>query len=82
MMSKSSSKAFEYRFEWNDVRAMVTVVNVILILRFGVTISYLGLLVSILGMAKDFLVDRKLSGMLMHMANAMLYTYFLTNTQV
>ena len=71
-----------YKFEWNDLRCFVTLVNVILInvvliMIFGLSISWFGLAVALLGIVKDLTTDRKINGLLMHCSNAILNIYFL-----
>ena len=67
-----------YKFEWNDLRAAVTVVNVILIMIYGLSIAWFGLVVALIGIVKDVTTDKKWNGFIMHMANAILNIYFLT----
>lgn len=66
-----------YKFEWNDLRCFVTLVNVILIMIYGLSISWFGLAVAVLGIVKDLTTDRKINGLLMHCSNAILNIYFL-----
>ena len=66
-----------YKFEWNDLRCFVTLVNVILIMIYGLSISWFGLAVAVLGIVKDLTTDRKINGLLMHFSNAILNIYFL-----
>ena len=81
-----------YKFEWNDLRCFVTLVNVILIMIYGLSISWFGLAVAVLGIVKDLTTDRKIAvlgivkdlttdrkinGLLMHCSNAILNIYFL-----
>lgn len=66
-----------YKFEWNDLRCFITVVNVILIMIYGFSISWFGLAVAIVGVAKDLTTDRRINGLLMHLANVVLNSYFL-----
>ena len=67
-----------YEFEWNDVRAMITLINVLLIIRFGLSISWFGLAVAVFGLIKDFTGDKRISGILMHLSSVALNSYFLT----
>ena len=67
----------KYKFEWNDLRALITLVNVILIMRFGLTIAWFGLGVAFFGLVKDITIDKKINGIVMHSANATLNIYFL-----
>lgn len=66
-----------YKFEWNDLRCFVTLVNVILIMIYGLSISWFGLAVALLGIVKDLTTNRKINGLLMHCSNAILNIYFL-----
>ena len=68
----------KYQFEWNDLRALITVINVILIMIFGLDIAWFGLAVGVLGLIKDILVDRRINGMVMHISNIGLNIFFLT----
>ena len=66
-----------YKFEWNDLRCFVTILNVILITIYGLSISWFGLFVAVCGIVKDLTSDRRVNGLLMHLANAVLNIYFL-----
>lgn len=67
----------KYQFEWNDLRALVTVINVILIMRYGLSIAWFGLAVAMIGIIKDVTTDKKWNGFIMHLANVVLNVYFL-----
>ena len=67
-----------YKFEWNDLRSLITVVNVLLIMRFGLSIAWFGLAVACIGLVKDITIDKRINGTLMHGANVILNVYFLT----
>lgn len=66
-----------YKFEWNDLRAVITVLNVVLIMIFGLSIAWFGLAVAAVGVIKDLIVDRRISGLVMHLANVVLNLYFI-----
>ncbi len=66
-----------YKFEWNDLRAFVTVLNVILIMIYGLSIAWFGLGVAIIGIVKDLTVDHRINGLIMHLANVALNVFFL-----
>ena len=68
----------KYKFEWNDLRAAVTVINVILIMIYGLSIAWFGLAVALVGIIKDVTTDKKWNGFIMHMANVVLNVYFLS----
>lgn len=66
-----------YKFEYNDLRALITVVNVILIMIYGLSIAWFGLAVAGIGVVKDLAVDRRINGLVMHLANVALNLYFI-----
>lgn len=67
-----------YRFEMNDLRAVIQVINVILIMIFGLSVSWFGLALAIFGLIKDFATDRHINSIIMHTASMVLNIYFLT----
>ena len=67
-----------YRFEMNDLRAVIQILNVALIMIYGLCISWFGLALAVFGLVKDFATDRHINSILMHTAGAVLNIYFLT----
>lgn len=67
-----------YQFEMNDIRAIIQIINVALIMIFGLSISWFGLALAIFGLIKDFATDRHINSIAMHTAGAVLNIYFLT----
>ena len=67
----------KYKFEWNDLRALAMIVNVVLIMTFGLSISWFGLGIAVFGLVKDLTSDRHINGILMHIASMILNIYFL-----
>ena len=67
----------KYKFEMNDLRAGIQILNVFLIILFGLSVSWFGLTVAVCGIVKDLTKDRKINGLLMHTATAILNIYFL-----
>ena len=67
-----------YKFEMNDLRALIQVINVALIIMFGLSVSWFGLTIAVCGLVKDFTTDRHFNGIIMHLASAVLNIYFLT----
>ena len=76
-MRKFFNLTAPYKFEWNDLRCLAMIVNVILIMFFGLSISWFGLGIAVVGLIKDFTTDHRISGILMHLASAVLNAYFL-----
>lgn len=70
-----------YQFEWNDLRALITVVNVALIMVYGLSIAWFGLAVAVLGCFKDIYDLRRnsfrWSSLIMHLSNVALNIYFI-----
>ena len=66
-----------YKFEYNDLRCAITVINVILIMIFGLSIAWFGLAVALVGVIKDLKVDRHINGLVMHLSSVALNVYFL-----
>lgn len=67
----------KYKFEWNDLRAFITTVNVILIMIYGLSIAWFGLAVAAVGIVKDLTTDRHINGLVMHLSNVVLNMFFL-----
>ena len=80
-MEKNLKKFFKieggYVFEWNDLRALITLINVILIMVYGLSIAWFGLVVAIVGVIKDLTTDRKINGLVLHLSNVALNLYFI-----
>ena len=66
-----------YKFELNDVRSILTIINVILVVGFGVSICWFVIAVNLIGIVKDLTIDKKLNGFLMHTANTFMNVYLL-----
>lgn len=67
-----------YAFEWNDLRAIISTLNVVLVILFGLAISWFGLAVAVFGLVKDFTSDRRINGIIMHIGSVALNLYFLS----
>ena len=67
-----------FRFEWNDLRASIQVLNVILIMIFGLQVSWFGLAIALFGVCKDLSQHRHLNDVIMHLSGVILNIYFLS----
>lgn len=67
----------KYTFEMNDLRALIQIINVILIMIFGLSVSWFGLALGLFGLIKDITTDRHINSILMHLAGIVLNIYFL-----
>lgn len=66
-----------YQFDWGDLRAFITTINVILVMIYGLSIAWFGLAVALIGVIKDLTTDRRINGLVMHLANVALNVFFL-----
>lgn len=67
-----------YRFEWNDLRALTMILNVIFVIIFGFSASWFGLTIAAVGIIKDLTnKNRHINDILMHVAGVVLNCYFL-----
>jgi len=67
-----------YKFEWNDLRSVTTVINVLLIMCYGLSIAWFGLGIALVGLVKDLTTDRHINGIIMHLAGVALNIHFLS----
>lgn len=68
-----------YKFEWNDLRALAMLLNVILVMTIGFSASWFGLGIAAVGIVKDLTdKEKRINGLAMHLASVALNIYFLT----
>lgn len=66
-----------YKFEWNDIRATIQILNVALIMIFGLSISWFGLAIAFFGLCKDLSQHRHINDIVMHASGVVLNVHFL-----
>lgn len=66
-----------YEFEWADVRALVTIVNVALIIVVGLGISWMGLGIAVYDLIQDFRRKSRINLIIIHLSMLVLNGYFL-----
>ena len=68
----------KYKFEMNDLRALLQIINVALIVfvDFNVGATF-GLIIASLGLIKDFATDRHINSIVMHFAGICLNVFIL-----
>jgi MFS superfamily sulfate permease-like transporter len=77
-MKKFFKIEHKYKFEWNDLRALLQIVNVALIVFWSFDVGAIfGLCVASLGLIKDFTTDRHINGIVMHLASIVLNVFIL-----
>lgn len=67
----------KYKFEWNDLRALITIVNVIVVFAFGLSVAWIALTIAALGLVNDFTTNKKINGFVIHSLNVIISIYFL-----
>ena len=68
----------KYKFEMNDLRALLQLINVALIVFCGFNVGAIfGLCVASLGLIKDLTTDRHINGIAMHFAGIILNVFIL-----
>lgn len=71
--------ADRYIFDFNDIRVALTVINVILILNFGLSIAWFGLAIAIFGTIRDIVYEeRRINSTVQHLAMIVLNAYFVS----
>jgi len=67
----------KYKFEINDLRCILTLLNIMFILKFDIRWGWFGVLLAALGIIKDYMTDKKISSFIMHSANLIFYILLL-----
>ena len=68
----------KYKFEMNDLRALLQLINVALIVFAGFQVGAIfGLCIAGLGLIKDLCTDRHINGIVMHLAGIILNVFIL-----
>lgn len=81
-MKKVIKKFFKieqkYKFEMNDLRALLQIINVALIVFVGFNVgAVFGLIIASSGLIKDFATDRHINGIIMHFMGICLNVFIL-----
>lgn len=66
-----------FRFEWNDLRAFIQIINVGLIMIFGLSVAWLGLAIALFGVIKDMSQHRHINDIVLHLTGVVLNIHFL-----
>ena len=66
-----------YRFEWNDLRAFIQILNVALIMMFGLSVAWFGLAIALFGVIKDMSQHRHINDIILHLTGVILNIHFL-----
>lgn len=69
----------KYVFDFNDIRVALTVLNVILILKFGLSVALIGLAIAVFGTVRDMICEeRKINSTIQHAMMIILNAYFVS----
>ena len=66
-----------FRFEWNDLRAFIQIINVVLIMIFGLSVAWFGLAIAVFGVVKDMSQHRHINEIVLHLIGVILNIHFL-----
>lgn len=66
-----------YKFEWNDLRTILTVLNVVLIIKFGLSIAWFGIAIGVLGIVKELTGNRHINCLVSYLATIALNIYLI-----
>lgn len=66
-----------FHFEWNDLRAFIQIINVVLIMIFGLSVAWLGLAIALFGVIKDMSQHRHINDIVLHLTGVILNIHFL-----
>ena len=67
-----------FRLEWNDIRAFIQIINVALIMMFGLSVAWFGLAIAIFGICKDLSQHRHINDIVLHLTGVVLNIHFLS----
>lgn len=71
--------ANKYIFDYNDIRCLLTLINVILIITFGLSVAWIGLAIAVFGTVRDMVCEeRKINSTIQHLTMIVLNVYFVT----
>ena len=71
--------ADRYIFDYNDVRCLLTLFNVIMIIIFGLSIAWIGLAIAVFGTIRDLVCEeRKINSTVQHLTMIVLNLYFVS----
>ena len=78
-MKKFFNISGKYQFEVNDLHTAIQLINVVLVMIYGLIVSWFGLAVSVGNLIYDVInPNRRISHFLMHLSTMILNIYFLT----
>jgi len=68
-----------YIFDYNDIRVILTLFNVIMIMVFGLSVAYIGLTIAVFGFIRDMIIEeRKINSTIQHVSMIILNCYFVS----
>ena len=71
--------ADKYIFDYNDIRCLLTLINVILVITFGLSVAWIGLAIAVFGTIRDMVCEeRKINSTIQHLTMIVLNVYFVT----
>ena len=76
-MKKYFELTTPYRFEWNDWVGPANILNLFLVIKFGLVASWFGLIVNLACVVYDIIIVRRINLTVLHLSIVLLNAYFL-----
>ena len=71
--------AEKYIFDYNDIRCLLTLINVVMIIIFGLSVAWIGLAIAVFGTVRDLVCEeRKINSTIQHLSMIVLNLYFVS----
>lgn len=67
----------KYKFEINDLRCVLTLLNIFLILKFDFRWAWFSVILAGFGIIKDLTTEFRLNSLIMHVANLFFYFFLI-----
>lgn len=76
-MKKYFELTTPYHFEWNDWVGLANLLNLFLVIKFGLVASWFGLIVNLACVVYDIITVRRINLIILHSSIVLLNAYFL-----
>lgn len=67
----------KYKFEWNDIRALIAIVNAYIVFTYGLSVGWLALTMAAFGLVNDVTTNKRINGFIIHSFGVLISIYFL-----
>lgn len=67
----------KYKFEWNDVRALIAIINAYIVFTYGLSLGWLTLTMAVFGLVNDVTTNKRINGFIIHAFGVLISVYLL-----